>query len=392
MEKVMRKVSKIWTTIIACILLVTLCIPTGAQVKAATSKYDNYDMILTSNELTIYVGKVTEYPVYFLEGGEFKILGCKLKSSDESIVKVVDFRNKQNGLEGVKEGTANVKLSSTKSKKTLTCKVTVKYAELFSIVGTKVYAGNTYNMEIKGNVTGTGTQYISSDEKIATVIKDGVVKTLTPGKVTISCVGDDGKTYQCELTVQKPELNYTKLTTYYYTGFQKGSYTHVKLVAAGIQVKKFTSSNKKVAIVDKYGVISSIGVGKCTITCTAKNGKIYKCALTVEGGKPWGGLYNGYTITKSKLKTLELYKKLNKVYDYGDAISVAYSYNRAKDGTDIKDKEVEANVESWVYYYLLLEERYPNRIVLSSGGDFLMVKNNDGSPNRSIRFITFYVK
>lgn len=390
MVKVMRKGYKIWRTIIACILVVILCIPTGEQVKAATSKKVNYDIMLSSDELTVYVGEEVNYPVVFLGSGEANGK-YKIKSSDESIVSVEDFGDHTYVLKGVKEGTTNVKLIASELNKTLTCKVTVKYAELVSIVGTSVYAGNTYNMEMKGNTS--GTQYISSDEKIATVSKDGVVKTITTGKVTISCSGDDGKNYSCELTVKKPGLNYTKLTTYYYTGFLKGCYTQINLVAAGIQVKKFTSSNKKVAIVDKYGVISSIGVGKCTITCTAKNGKKYKCALTVEGGKKWGGLYGGYTITKSKLKTLALYKKLNKVCDYGNAISVAYSINWKTGALDFKDKEIAARENNWfLYYELVLEGRYPNKKVDTTGGDFLIVKNKDGSSYRTIRVITYYVR
>lgn len=384
MGKDLRKGYKIWRTMIACILVVIFCIPTGEQVKAASSDDVNYDIILTSNELTVYVGRRTAYPIAFL-GVSVDSDKYKIQSSDESIAKVVGSK-----VEGLKEGTTNVNLYASELKKTLTCKVTVKYAELFSIVGTTVYSGNTYNLEMRGNTS--GTQYISSNEKIATVSQDGVVQTLTTGKVTISCVGEDGATYPCKLTVKKPGLNYTKLTTVYYTGFQKGSYTKINLVPVGIQVKKFKSSNKKVAIVDKHGVISSTGVGKCTITCTAKNGKIYKCALTVEGGKKWGGLYGGYTITKSKLKTLPLYKKLNKVCDYGNAISVAYSFNKKTGALDFTDKEVAAREDNWfLYYEFVLQNRYPDKTVYSAGGDYLIVKNKDGSPYRTIRVITYYV-
>jgi uncharacterized protein YjdB len=167
MRKVMRKDYRIWRKIIACILVVMLCIPVGEQVKAASRKNVNYDIMLTNTELTVYVGSEASYPITFL-GGSVDSDKYKIKSSDESIAKVVDSQ-----VQGVKEGTANVKLYASELKKTLTCKVTVKYAELFSNVGGNVYAGNTYNLEMRGNAS--GTQYISSNEKIATVDQDGVV-------------------------------------------------------------------------------------------------------------------------------------------------------------------------------------------------------------------------
>lgn len=76
-----------------------------------------------------------------------------------------------------------------------------------------------------------------------------------------------------------PHLNYTKKT------LQKGKSVTLKLV--GETAKSWKSSDAKIASVTKKGKVTAKKVGKATITCKGKNGKTYKCKITVKkAGNP----------------------------------------------------------------------------------------------------------
>ena len=208
------------------------------------------------------------------------------------------------------------------------------------------------------------------------------MKAKKAGKTTISCIGSDGLTYSYDIKIEKAGLNYKKLTTYYYTGFRKGCYSHFPLVAKGIQVKKWKSSNKKVCKVintDGVGLLQMRGTGKCTITCVAKNGKKYKCKLTVVGGKSWGGLSGGYSPTVSALKKHGYYNDINSIMDYGNVIVTIEEYDHEinlKNGNKrFKRMEAQEKAEK------ILAMRYPDKNVASVNGlgDHLCFTNNKGN-------------
>lgn len=71
-----------------------------------------------------------------------------------------------------------------------------------------------------------------------------------------------------------PHLNYTKKT------LQKGKSVTLKLV--GGTAKSWKSSNEKIASVTKKGKVTAKKVGSATITCKGKDGKNYKCKITVK--------------------------------------------------------------------------------------------------------------
>lgn len=58
-------------------------------------------------------------------------------------------------------------------------------------------------------------------DDVAKVLSDGRVKTKKTGTATISCKAENGKTYKKTIKVEKAGLNYTKLTSYYFTGFPR---------------------------------------------------------------------------------------------------------------------------------------------------------------------------
>ena len=292
---------------------------------------------------------------------------------------------------GRKKGTVNVTLSSKLLNQKITCKVTVKDAELTCEDGV-FYSGQKYAFAMKGNAA--QTSFSSSDEKIATVnSSSGVVTAKKTGTVTISCLADNGKTYTYKMKIQKPGLSYTKLTSYYFTGFRKGSYSTFPLVAKGISVKKWKSSNEKVVKVlkkENIGLLQIRKTGKTTITCVADNGKTYTCKVTIVGGKPWSGLSGGYLPTSATVKKHGYYKDINTIKDYGKVVYYIVDYNQQinyKNGSKkMSGTQAENNAKQ------ILANRYPDKIIQNSGGggDLLIFK--DGSKFARLWVECFYVE
>ena len=386
-------------------------------VHAKQSIYDTYDLRLNMSEVTIYTRKdaVYFYPtVSYSPKSDYTQQAYQKAtekinnelvwtSNDPSIVGLDDRYDADNQLitsasytgpgvrvYGLSEGTTTVTVKSALLGKTCKCKVTVKYAELTSS-DQVFYAGNTYQFSMKGNAA--AVNFSSSDPAIATIDEQtGNVTTLKKGKCQLSCVADDGRTYNYELKVQTPSLNYTSLTTYYYKGFQSGSYTNFPLVAMGVDVKNWTSSNKKVCKVEKHGnlgIIMTTGTGKCTITCTAKNGKKYKCKLTVVGGRNWGGLRNGYLPKVSEMKKHGYYKDINTIKDYGNVIVCLYDFGGEMNW---KNGNKELNTDQLYMQRDILRSRYPGREIGMGGNDLLLCKSQNGKQFGRISVTYYYVK
>ena len=274
-------------------------------------------------------------------------------------------------LMGVKEGKAKITATFKNSSKTVSCEITVKNAEL-TCEDDVFYTGNTYPFSLKGNAT--PVKYASEDTGIASINETtGELKTKKSGTTTITCLAEDGQTYSKKIKVQKAGLNYQKITSYYFTGFRKGKYSTFPIVAKGIDVKSWKSSNNKVVKVKKkanIGVLEIHGTGKCTVTCTAKNGKTYKCVVTIVGGKPWSGLSNGYAPDISEVKKHGYYNDINKIQDYGNVVFYIVDYGKKidyKNGNKKRDIE-EAEKEAMK----ILQNRYPDKDVYSAvSGDLL---------------------
>ncbi len=340
-----------------CLFLALLIAFMGSSAKEVTAaaKKDIYsEMILQGylSEYTIYPQEeksIFVYPTFYGFGGtnytedEKSAAREKIehqlvwKTSDSSIVSFVTSYNYENGkrvpvtsdkisgvstldIIGLKPGTAKLTVSSKLLDKKLTYKITVKDTGLCS--EDVYYANNQYTFQMRG--TASAISFASSNPEVATIDEvTGVLTTLKKGKTTISCEASDGNIYKKTIKVQKQGLSYSNITSYYYTGMNEGCYTEFPLVAKGIDVKSWKSSNKKVVTVvqeGNIGILEARGIGKCTVTCTDTSGKTYKCKVTIVGGKTWGGLNGGYRPTLSEVKKHGYYKDINKVQDFGNAV------------------------------------------------------------------------
>ncbi|MCH5299405.1 MAG: leucine-rich repeat protein [Ruminococcus sp.] len=117
------------------------------------------------------------------------------------------------------------------------------------------------------------TTYKSSNTKVAKVNASGKITALKKGTATIT-VTNNGTSKSFKISVKNPKLTKTKKT------LKKGKKFTLK-ITGGVGTPKFTSSNKKVAKVNKNGKITAKKKGKATITVKT-NGMKLKCKITVK--------------------------------------------------------------------------------------------------------------
>lgn len=417
----MKKIKGIKVRILALCIVLSILVTDKREVHAE-GIHSSFSMSFSVDDITLYVNQeeyllsawisymhTDGYSDSDVEKAREKIKkDLTWKSSDASVVGFVT--SKRYDIEGNKtyetvgklssgeqsawlyalsEGTATITVKSSILNQSCKCKVTVKNAEL--TCGDKVfYEKNNYTFSMKGNAV--GVSYASSNEEVAVVDeKTGVVKTKKTGEATISCIADNGETYTYKMQVKKRGLSYTKLTTYYYTGFTKGAYTYFPLVAKGIVVKSWKSSNKKICKVEKCGSLGRLkmlGTGKATITCTGKDGTKFKCKLTVVGGKKWGGLNGGYRPTLSTLKKHGYFKDINSVMDYGDVViyieEIDHEINLGNGNKRLTTKEKEKAEK-------ILGNRYPGKFIGLTGGDYLCFTSDNGKKGGRIQYTCYYV-
>ncbi len=140
------------------------------------------------------------------------------------------------------------------------------------------------------NADDVSVKWTSSNPKVAKVDQNGKVTAVKKGTAVITCEAKDGSGVKatCKVTVKnklitKITLNKTKAT------LAKGKTLQLKVKAikpadAFNQKVKWSTSNKKVATVDKNGKVKAIGKGSCVITCAATDGSGIKatCKITVK--------------------------------------------------------------------------------------------------------------
>ena len=135
----------------------------------------------------------------------------------------------------------------------------------------KIYEGYTKKVTLKG-AKAKKVKWKSSNRKIATVSKNGIIKAKKSGKCIITAKYQK-KSYKCRVTVKKLSLS------------EKSLYTHPgdsnKITLKGAKGKiKWSTSDGNVAVVSSKGIITGSGEGNCIITATHKK-KSYKCKVRV---------------------------------------------------------------------------------------------------------------
>jgi uncharacterized protein YjdB len=244
--------------------------------------------VKTQSTLTLVKGKTAALPAA-VQPAKAANKKVTFKSSNTKVATV----NKTTGkIKALKPGKATITVTSTDGKKTAKCVVTVvkktakiKTLKAFKPVGLLV--GKTAQVKPKitpTKATGIIYKYSSSKKSVATIDKAGVITALKKGTTTIT-VKAGNKTQKFKVTVgtvlptkialnKKSVLIKAKATTKLTVKWSP--------TKASPKTVTWTSSNKRVATVDKNGKVKAIKKGRCTITATTWNGKAAKCTVIVR--------------------------------------------------------------------------------------------------------------
>ncbi len=127
--------------------------------------------------------------------------------------------------------------------------------------------------------------FTSSKKSVAKVSSSGVITAVKKGTatVTVSVKGESGTQLKLKVIVGSPvtklKLSKTKIT------LKKGKTQTLKVTVTpakpSVKALKWTSSNTKVATVDRNGKVKALKKGKCKITCEATDGSGVKVTCTV---------------------------------------------------------------------------------------------------------------
>lgn len=193
---------------------------------------------------------------------------------------------------------------------------TYEVKDVTAVITTKnvsVYPGKTAKINVKyTNTTPETTKvWASSNTKVATVDKNGVVKGVKAGKATITLTvqnpGDAqalvlSKDVTVKQYVTSIKLNAAKKAIYNGKAFTLKATVNPKNAAN--KAVTYKSSNTRIATVTAKGVVKGIKPGRVIITVTAKDGskKSAKCQVTVVQQK-------ATKLTISAKKTTTLKKK-----------------------------------------------------------------------------------
>ncbi len=131
------------------------------------------------------------------------------------------------------------------------------------------------------NASNKGEIWTSSDEKIATVSKDGLIKGIAAGKCTVTVTSAENSKISSTVNVtvtEKKKPKVTDITLSFYEATMTVGQSVMPTVTmipwnADTLEEIWKSNNEAVATVNEKGVITARAEGTCTITVTAASDK-----------------------------------------------------------------------------------------------------------------------
>ncbi len=143
----------------------------------------------------------------------------------------------------------------------------------------------TLKAEVSPEKADDSVTWTSSDEKVATVSKKGVVTAVGAGKAVITCRTINGLEAKCSVKVKAPEPTGVKLSKSGTVKMKVGETLTLKATLkpeGAVSELTWKSSDKKVAKVSSKGVVTAVGKGTCVITVTTANGKTAEVKIKVK--------------------------------------------------------------------------------------------------------------
>ncbi|BCJ97347.1 Ig-like domain-containing protein [Anaerocolumna chitinilytica] len=148
-----------------------------------------------------------------------------------------------------------------------------------------VLVGKKLDLDVNNQVKGASYTWKSSNAKIATVNKNGLIVGKTKGSVTITCTVKTSKsTYplSAKITVRTPATSVAVSNKV--TALNEGQVYSLKTTlkpATSNDLVSWTSSNSKVLKVDAKGKLTAVKTGKATVTAKTLSGKSVKVVVQV---------------------------------------------------------------------------------------------------------------
>lgn len=255
--------------------VITVMTEDGSFSKTCTvtvSRFAN-SLKLDKTKLTLNVDATYTFKVTLTPADSTETVTWETSNSNVATV------NSSGKVTAKEEGTAIIIAKSSKGL-TAYCNLTVRQqATGLKLNYTKktVTKGDSFKLKAVVTPVNASNQKVlfeSSDTKVATITKEGVVKGIKGGMVVITATSVDGE-YKANCIVTVKELvTSVSLKSSYKLGKGK-TYTlvaKVKSNSATTPKLKWTTSNSKIATVDKKGKIKGIRNGKVIITATATDG------------------------------------------------------------------------------------------------------------------------
>ena len=227
-------------------------------------------------------------------------------SSDESVATVDETGTVTAVAAGEAEITAAVKDTEMQDVCVITVKVSAKELKVPDTLDVKLNDTDEAAIEAKcepEDASNISFDFASSDEKVATVDKDGKVKVLKAGECDITTtLMQDGEKVAEKTTHVKAFYEVESITLDSNEGKLTVGNSHtIKATVAPEEVAaettiEWSSSNEKVATVDSNGKVTAVSSGNATITATAGE-ESANYEVTVE--QPKKATTSNKTYTKS---------------------------------------------------------------------------------------------
>ena len=226
-------------------------------------------------------------------------------SSDNNIATVSNGK-----ITGKNTGTATI-TAKTSNGKTASCKVTVKPAVTLNKTSLTLGKGETYklNAKVDSSISNKTVAWRTSNSKIATVDKNGNVKTVGTGKVWITAKASNGGEQACTIEVKnapsKVTISKGVVTIGVGEKFTVGSGIDAGAACSKRTYRTSNSSFVKTTRTDWQGDFVGVKPGVAYVTVRTYNGKESTCKVTVKKAPTSVGL-NKTSITLKVGQTASL--------------------------------------------------------------------------------------
>lgn len=230
------------------------------DLTAAVNALQQNTLSVSVTEGTIGVGETTT--VNAVATGDSQ--NVTWVTSDASVATVDNGR-----VTAKKAGTVTVTATANGISQSVTVKVVNPSVVLATTKATLYTAGSkTLNLNTKVYGVNKNVTYKTSNKKVATVSKNGVVTAKKKGTAKITAtikVNGKNKSVTCKVTVKKPSIKLAKSSA----TLKVGAATMIKVTSTPTGKATFKTSNKKVATVDGNGVVTAKkkGTAKITVKC-----------------------------------------------------------------------------------------------------------------------------